>query len=251
MLLSDLHIHTLASGHAFCTFNECLTAANEKGLSLIAITDHGPSMVGAPPLTYFEMSSRCPKSLGSMTVLFGCETNIISVEGDLDLPSEVLSNLDIVLAGLQGPSPYPGRSEAENTNALISLIKDNKFVNIITHPVSHRFLISVNEVVLASIENNILLELNVSLIIRCLKDTKKSINKKIIDETCKMVDLLQSKNKKYIVDSDAHHTSEIGVTNDNLSMLKSEVGMKECFILNNDFELLSSYISSTKKYNKN
>jgi histidinol phosphatase-like PHP family hydrolase len=45
MLSSDLHIHTVMCGHAFCTVDECIKAARYKRMSLIAIIDHGPSSI--------------------------------------------------------------------------------------------------------------------------------------------------------------------------------------------------------------
>jgi putative hydrolase len=246
MLPADLHIHTLLSGHAFCTFNECVDDAHEKGLSLIAITDHGPSMFGGPQENYFKMFNRCPKSKGSMLILFGCETNIIDVDGELDLPSVVLSRLDIVLAGLHGPTPYRGTTEAHNTKALISLMKNNQYVNIITHPVRHGYPISVKDVVYASLETNVLLELNVNLILQCLKKIDKPNNKKVIEETSKMIDLLQNNKRKYVVNSDAHHVCEIGISDSYIDMLKSIIGVKEEFIINKDKVALSHHIPSIK-----
>ncbi len=49
-LLLDTHIHTLASGHAYSTLAEYVEMAREKGLELIAQTDHGPAMPGGPML---------------------------------------------------------------------------------------------------------------------------------------------------------------------------------------------------------
>jgi len=43
-LLADLHTHTVASGHAYSTVTELAWAAADKGLELIAVTDHGPTV---------------------------------------------------------------------------------------------------------------------------------------------------------------------------------------------------------------
>ena len=47
-LVADLHVHTISSGHAYNTILENTQSAIEKGLKLIAITDHGPNMPGGP-----------------------------------------------------------------------------------------------------------------------------------------------------------------------------------------------------------
>jgi len=43
----DMHTHTIASVHAYSSLREMATAAKEKGLELLGITDHAPSMPGA------------------------------------------------------------------------------------------------------------------------------------------------------------------------------------------------------------
>ena len=50
--IADLHIHSIASGHAYSTVNENAKAAADRGLQLIALTDHGPKMPGGPHLYY-------------------------------------------------------------------------------------------------------------------------------------------------------------------------------------------------------
>lgn len=42
----DIHIHSIASGHAFSTVEEIVSAAAERSLEGIAITDHGPALPG-------------------------------------------------------------------------------------------------------------------------------------------------------------------------------------------------------------
>ena len=42
----DVHTHTIASGHAYNTIYEMARAAAEKGLELLGITEHAPTMPG-------------------------------------------------------------------------------------------------------------------------------------------------------------------------------------------------------------
>lgn len=143
MLRSDLHIHTLMSGHAFCTINECIEIAHMRGLSLIAITDHGPAMEYSAHEGYFEMSTRIPKLKDGVNVLFGCEMNIMNESGDVDLSAKTMSGLDIVLAGLHARTPYNQTGEAKNTTAIINAMMRHPEINIITHPFRVEFPISV------------------------------------------------------------------------------------------------------------
>ena len=46
-IVLDTHTHTLASGHAYNTMTEIIDAAVQKGLKLLAITEHAPAMPGA------------------------------------------------------------------------------------------------------------------------------------------------------------------------------------------------------------
>lgn len=39
-ILADLHVHSIASVHAYSTITECIQAAAKRGLKYIAITDH-------------------------------------------------------------------------------------------------------------------------------------------------------------------------------------------------------------------
>lgn len=44
MYLSDIHTHSIASGHGTtCTISDMAKAASQKGLKLLGITDHGPA----------------------------------------------------------------------------------------------------------------------------------------------------------------------------------------------------------------
>jgi len=70
----DLHTHTIASGHAFGTVWENARAAKARGLEMIAITDHGPSMPGASNQLYFRCGDRIPRIIEGVKVLFGVES---------------------------------------------------------------------------------------------------------------------------------------------------------------------------------
>lgn len=83
--IADLHTHTTGSGHAFSTLDELARAAADADVKVLGVTDHGPSMTGAPTHGYFEMSHRIPRFLHGVRVLFGCEANILDHTGRIDL----------------------------------------------------------------------------------------------------------------------------------------------------------------------
>jgi len=49
----DTHSHTLASEHAYSTILENAKSAAERGLDLLAITDHASQMSDAPHIAHF------------------------------------------------------------------------------------------------------------------------------------------------------------------------------------------------------
>ncbi len=103
---TDLHTHTVLSGHAFGTVQESAGAAKRKGISLLAITDHGPAMLGSACEIYFKCGDRVPKVIEGVRILFGVEANIINENRDLDLPEKVLKKLDLVMAGFHQDVGY-------------------------------------------------------------------------------------------------------------------------------------------------
>jgi len=49
-LLVDLCTYTVSSGHTYSTITENTLVASRRGLKLLGMTDHAPSMPGAPHL---------------------------------------------------------------------------------------------------------------------------------------------------------------------------------------------------------
>ena len=51
MYLSDIHTHSIASGHGTtCTISDMAKAASKKGLKLLGISDHGPGTLASGTL---------------------------------------------------------------------------------------------------------------------------------------------------------------------------------------------------------
>ena len=101
MYLSDIHTHSIASGHGTsCTISDMAKAASKKGLKLLGITDHGPGTLAAGTSSYFRSLTYAPKKRFGIELLFGAELNILDMEGHLDLNDELLSELDYALASM-------------------------------------------------------------------------------------------------------------------------------------------------------
>lgn len=107
-LYADYHTHTTYSDGRG-TPAENIKAAAEKGLTEVAITDHGPKSIGtgvAGPETFLaireEVAGLAPR-FPEIKVLVGAETAVISRDGRLDLPEDIIEKLDLLIAGLH---PY-------------------------------------------------------------------------------------------------------------------------------------------------
>lgn len=244
MLKSDFHIHTVMSGHAFCTMNECVETSYKRGLSLIAITDHGPAMEHSAHEGYFEMSTRLPKRFADLDVLFGCEMNILNNKGDVDLSAKTMSGLDIVLAGLHERTPYTSSGEAENTAAIINAMKRHPAINIITHPYRAEFPISVPDIVQAAKEYGVVLEINLTLLLKAMQEKVDDRSAIVVSKMAEMIQSLHAMGCGYLINSDAHHTSEIGINSDSLGILKDELGICSEFVLNDNPDFLKYFIPS-------
>ena len=81
----DLHTHTVASGHAYCSLREMARAASDKGLELLGITEHAPMMPGTCHEFYFNNLKVVPRELYGIQLLLGSEVNILDAKGTVDL----------------------------------------------------------------------------------------------------------------------------------------------------------------------
>lgn len=160
-LLADLHTHTIASGHGYSTALELATAAAAKGLELIAITDHGPSVPQGAHPWYFWNLKVVPSVIDGVQVLKGCEANVApDTDNGIDLPDELLSLLDFVAVGFHPLTGFDDHDRARNTAALLRVIA-NPLVDMITHPGNEsEFPLDLDAVVTAAAEHRVILELN-------------------------------------------------------------------------------------------
>jgi len=160
-LLADLHTHTIASGHAYSTFTENAQAAASRGLELIAITDHGPSIPQGAHAWYFWNLKAAPSVLDGVRVIKGCEANISDeTENGIDLSDVVLEALDFVAVGFHPTTGFDQQDRVRNTEALLRAMA-NPFVDMVTHPGNeHEFPLDLEAVVAAACEHRVILELN-------------------------------------------------------------------------------------------
>ncbi|HEY9327690.1 MAG TPA: PHP domain-containing protein [Streptomyces sp.] len=207
--IADLHAHTLASGHAFNTLDEMAQAAAAAGLTTLGITDHGPTMTGAPTHGYFEMAHRLPGTLHGVRILLGCEANILDHKGSIDIDGQWASSQGVLLAGLHGRTPYDAESSTtKNTAAVIGAI-ENSAVHIISHPYRQQFPVEPGPVARAAAACGTALEVNLSIFKPLLADPEHLKTHPAVRVTQEMLGELLHHGGTFVLNSDAHHASEI------------------------------------------
>ena len=95
----DLHMHTVASTHAYSTLSDYIAEARRKGIKLFAITDHGPDMADAPHHWHFINMRIWPRVVDGLGIMRGIEANIKITEGEIDCSCVILICLDLIFSG--------------------------------------------------------------------------------------------------------------------------------------------------------
>lgn len=130
----DLHMHTdWSDGHN--SIEEMALAAKDLGYQYIAITDHS----GGRGIAHGLDKERLEKQIAKIKAINERSTGIhifsgievdIRADGSLDLPHEILSELDIVIAAVHSAM---NQSEERMTKRVLEAI-ENPNVDIIAHP---------------------------------------------------------------------------------------------------------------------
>lgn len=214
MFLGDYHTHTRYSDGKGSVMENAL-AAKERGLKEIAVTDHTFLFLKnkeEKQKRFFEECREAEIATG-VKVIPGTEADILSLEGDLDLPEQEMQNVGYLIAGFHkfalpkdlgtffkmylvtyfnGIIPTSRKAKERNTRAVIRAITRYP-VKVLTH-LNHSLKVNVGEVANACAERGVLVEINV----KHLKDFKG-----VWEE-------LAASNVKFVLSSDAHRPKEVG-----------------------------------------
>lgn len=218
-IIADLHTHTRYS-HGKGSVVDNVAVGLARGFAAIGVTDHGPRSapwVGASLRQFAAMRrevAEVDRRAVGMRVLAGVECNIISVQGELDLPAEVRNSLDLVLAGLHpGVLPASGRdwllltannwaakfsakmrrkARVVNTEAVVQAVYNNE-IDVITHPGYH---LDIDTVELAK---------------ACAAcDTAMEINARHGEMSVAYVRSAAREGVRFVINSDAHKPADVG-----------------------------------------
>lgn len=175
----DYHTHTIFS-HGIGTIEDNVKIAIEKGLSSIAISDHGPGH-----LTYGVKRKNFPlmreiieglnKKYKEITVFLSVEANIVNSDNNIDVTESEKGLFDFVHAGyhfgVRGGymirnwlwyhglgKNFESNLKMKNTEMMVSALKKNKIM-ILTHP-GDKAPIDLKKVTEACEETGTLMEIN-------------------------------------------------------------------------------------------
>lgn len=231
--LLDVHTHTIASGHAFSTMQEMAQAAAEKGLQLLGITEHAPGIPGTCAPIYFKNLRCVPRQMYGVELMLGVELNILNYQGDIDMEEELLSRLDLRIAGIHSLCYTPGTTD-ENTNAMIGAIR-NPWVDIISHPGDGTASLHFEPIVIAAKEHHTLLEINNS----SLNPIRQKVAAR--DNNLEILRLCKRYETPVILGSDAHISFDIA-NYDHLHELLRLTEFPEALIMNDKVEAFKAMV---------
>jgi DNA polymerase (family 10) len=166
-LQAELHAHTTWSDGTL-SVKELAEAAIERGMKILAITDHSGSLGVAGGLSAEDLKKQRAEidavqaELGdTIHLLQGSEVEI-RADGSLDFPDDVLGELDIVIASLHVSLRQPRQQVTER---LLNAIR-NPHVDIIGHPTGRMIPnregadLDMDAVLAAAVESGVALEIN-------------------------------------------------------------------------------------------
>lgn len=231
----DLHCHTVASGHAYSTIKENIDEAKIKGLKYVGVSDHAPGMPGSTHPYYFGNLGVIKNEINGVNILKGIEANIIDLNGNIDIPEDVVGKLDYVIASFHPPCIKSGSKE-ENTQAILKVM-DNKEVKIIGHLDDSRYPVDYDRVVKKAIETNTLLEINNSSL------RPNGFRVGAVENAKQMLELCKKYKAKVILGSDAHIYYQVG-SFENCEKILKEVDFPGNLVVNYSEEYIKEIFFS-------
>ncbi len=230
----DLHTHTSASGHAYCSLKEMAKTAAEKGLEWLGFAEHAPAMPGSCHPLYFINYHVIPDHLYGIRILKGAELNVLDFQGSIDLEMRGLLQLDFAIASLHTRC-FKSGTRTENTDALLHAM-ENPFVNIIGHPDDSRYPLDYERLVKGALANGVLLELNASSLDPENARKNGPENDRLLLKTC------EKYGAPILLGSDAHFDDMIGNFGTACSLLE-ELEFPEALVMNGQPEKLKTYLN--------
>jgi DNA polymerase (family 10) len=200
-LKGDLHTHTKETDGRN-TLEEMAEAAREHGYQYLAITNHSKRVTMVHGLDAARLAEeiaridRLNAKLNGLTLLKAIEVDILE-DGALDLPDEILKELDIRIGAVHYKFTLPRDRQTER----IIRAMDNPHFNILAHPTGRLintrdpYEVDMERVMLAARERGCFMELN-----------SQPDRLDLTDVDCKMAKDL---GVKVAISTDAHSTAQL------------------------------------------
>ena len=200
-LQGDVHMHTVETDGK-CTIEEMALAARERGYKYMAITDHSKNLAFANGLddkraeAHIKKIRAASKQIEGITIFAGIEVDILA-DGELDLSDSVLEQMDIVIASVHS---HFNQEPAQMTDRLLRVI-ENPNTSLMGHPTGRMLLrregfsFDYDKVFTAAAKAGVAMEQNAYPDRLDLRDQHLRMAK--------------AKGVKFIINTDAHHTSHM------------------------------------------
>lgn len=233
----DSHTHTISSGHAYSTLQENIETAANNNIKLLAVTDHGPAMPGGPHRWYFMNMRIIPRVINGVGILRGVEANIINDQGELDIDSDVLQHMDIVLGSLHRPI-FPSQNKKVHTHAVVKAMETGN-IDVFAHGGNPFFPIEAREIAQAAVEYNVLIEVNNSSFTTSRAGSEKNCTA--------LVEAVADCGGMITFGTDAHIASRVGVFDECIALI-NKVGFPQEKIIS---QSAKNYLDFLQSKNKN
>lgn len=235
MYLSDIHTHSVASGHGTsCTISDMAKAASARGLKLLGITDHGPGTLAAGTSSYFRSLLYSPRKRFGIELLYGVELNIMDAKGAVDLEEDLLNELDYAIASMHGQN-YKSGSAEENTTAYLNVMK-HPAVKILGHCDNPHFPVDFETLAVAAREYGVIFEINeASLAPYGYRGDTRANNREIL-RCCRKYEI------PVVLSSDSHGAEHIGDFTYAEALIHEEA-FPQTLLLNNNIPRLKMILS--------
>lgn len=252
-LFGDYHTHTIYSrhGHGKSTIMDNALVAKNKGLKQIGISDHGYNhkLFSVRRNQIFDIRKEIDaiKSFIDFDILLSIEANLISCDGDIDLNQNDFDKFDYVMCGFHRYVKFKSfkdkykllyknifnkifkrkdeKQKEINTIAMLKML-DKYNINVITH-LGCNFPVDVLRVAKKAVQKGTLIELNGKRI---------NFTSYEIDEMVKM-------GVKFILNSDAHISKNVGEVDNGLALvIKNKIPLEQVVNLNKDISYFKKNI---------
>lgn len=225
-IIADTHTHSLATDHAYSTIHENSVYASEIGLKILCMTEHTPLMPGGPTELHFITLKKIPRRLNGVFMVRGAEVNIMNIDGEVDLPNNILENLEWVIGSLHTPVYKPADKDT-HTQTWLNIAK-NPHIDVIGHCGDGRYDFDHDVVIKAFAEYGKIVEIN-----------SHSFDDGVRQGSNQNCPEIAKKCAEYgvpiVISSDAHFYTEIADFGKAIDMLK-EIDFPEELVLNADYD---------------